>query len=205
MDMGLDANDRAPAKSAVDGCDSDNPVAMALSTITHLDPRQPLKRGADMLNKAQRLDCSSSIAKESPESIESVNRKVLGLGMCRIMYARMMGRCFSINSAEQAASRQHRTAFEDIAKLIADSRTYVDPRRWLTLQFELGYSSMDVGATKEAKEWLKRFATSVDLLCAQNDGGLSPHWTQMRSKAEARLQMIPLMETMTQNMPGGLT
>jgi tetratricopeptide (TPR) repeat protein len=208
MDMGSDANDRAPAKSAVNGCDSDNPVAMALSTITHLDPRQPLKRGIDMMNKAKCLELGRLelgfpfINQESPESIESVNRKVFGFGMCRIMYARMLGRCFAVNSAEQAASRQRRTAFEDIAKLVAESIIYVDPHRWLTLQFELGYSSMDVGATKEAKEWLKRFATSVDLLSAQKDGGLSPHWTQMRSKAETRLQMIPLMERMT---PGGLT
>mmetsp|Transcript_28560 Transcript_28560/g.52145 ORF Transcript_28560/g.52145 Transcript_28560/m.52145 type:complete len:638 (-) Transcript_28560:200-2113(-) len=201
LDAALDANDKTPVKKAVEGCKGGNPVAMALSVITH---RHPFKRAEEMFKQAS-LDDTLVNNVEMGETVDDVDRKSFGLGMCHLMYARMLGRGFAVKSAADAKSKTTRNAFEDIAKLVMVSTEYMDSQRWLTLQFELGYSSMDAGAINEAEKWLGKFKATIDNTKEQSrNQGAAQHWSAMRSRAESRLQMLPLMKMMGQNNPGFL-
>jgi hypothetical protein len=93
--------------------------------------------------------------------IEDVDRNNFGLGMCRIMNARKLGIVFACKSATDARRTENKIAFDDIAKLIQEASLFIDPQRWLTLHFEMGYSSMDVGAVSEAERWLKQFTNTL--------------------------------------------
>ncbi|KAL7550900.1 hypothetical protein ACHAWF_014094 [Thalassiosira exigua] len=196
MDFSLDANDKKPMKEAVEGCGMANPVAMALSMITDRNGINEVYQQSMHINiMPQRIELA--------ETVDSVDRKSFGLGMCHLVYARMLARSFAVRSAADARSRTTGHAFEDVARIIMESTNYIDPQRWLTLQFELGYSSMDVGAVNEAEKWLNSFKATVDKFSTQcNNRGATRHWTEMKDRAKSRLQLLPLMKAMGQNNPG---
>lgn len=52
LDISLDGGDTSAAKKAVDGCDDDSTVALALSMITYKDTTDPRIRSSIMYNKA---------------------------------------------------------------------------------------------------------------------------------------------------------
>jgi len=138
-------------------------------------------------------------------TLEDVDRRAFGLGMCFIMYARKIGIVFSCKSAADARRTETRDAFDDVAKLVMNSKQYIDPRRWLTLHFELGYTNMDVGALIEGEKWLKLFTTKIESTESfRTNRGSKQHWLGMKSSAESRLQQLSLMKMMSGNNPGFL-
>ena len=81
--------------------------------------------------------------------------------------------------------------------------TYIDSQRWLTLQFEFGYSTMDVGALSEAENWLKQFVSTLDkTVSLRSDPGAIQHWSRMKESAESRLAQLPLFKALSQKNPG---
>ncbi|KAL7530720.1 hypothetical protein ACHAWF_003486 [Thalassiosira exigua] len=201
MSAALDANDKQPVKDAVENCSEDDALAMALSVICA--PRgNILRRSNEVYKKAIRMNITA-VNIEMGESTADVDRNVFGVGMCLIMHARMLGRSYSMDTLAKANSRTHRDAFDDVARLVRNANTYIDSQRWLTLQFELGYSSMDVGAVNEAEKWLKQFVSSVDETASlRSDRGAQQHWSDMKASAETRLAQLPLLKTFDRNNPG---
>lgn len=193
LDAALDANDLKPARKAVRGCKPDDPVAMALSTIVCWKKKEPLKRGVDMVMKAESMDHSFDNC-ELAESIEDVDRTKFGLGCCRIMYARMLTRVFNVTSIAQSFDRKYLEEFDEAANRISEAQYFIDPNRWLTIQFELGYIAMDAGAATEAKYWFRRFITNLAVMRTENDGKLSKHWEMLLARAKRRQLMIPQVE-----------
>lgn len=196
LDFSLDANNLEPAKAAVEACkEPDHPLPLALGIITHMKKYAPLEHAHDKCVKAlEYLRRCGDDEFDTSETLEEINRIQFGFALSQIFTARTMGRCYSVTSREQAESEEHRRAFMDILKLLNDAKTNLSPSRWLTMQFELGYSYLDVGAANEASHWLETFVN--DLAKVERDGGkLSKHWLQMRKKARMKLQMAQLMVT----------
>ena len=210
MDAALDAsNDMESAIRAVQGCKEDNPVAMALSVVSTHGSRGPHpnkqgQRSSQMYEKAITMECSTHNI-EMSNTVDDVDRYVFGVGMCFIMHARMLGRAFACKSAADARNKKTKDAFEDIARLVAHSSSYIDPQRWLTLQFELGYSNMNIGGLSEAEKWLSLFKKTLEKTRTMRiKEGAKQHWSDMQSRAESRIQQLPLMKALSQNNPGFL-
>lgn len=197
----LDASNKKPVKAAVDGCEKDNPVAMALSSITCTG--QGLQPYAQAYEWSVGRMTSSHI--EMSTSIDDVNRENFGLGMCRIMYARKLGIVYACKSAADARRTENKVAFDDIAKIVQEASYYIDPQRWLTMQFEMGYSSMDVGAVAEAEKWLNQFANTLESTKSlRSNRGSIQHFSKMKSNADYRRMQLPLMKSIQQSNPGFL-
>lgn len=201
MDFSLDASDMAPVKATVDACANDDPVAMALSILTHMDRSSPLRRASDMHCKSMLMwNAATEPAKQqskTAKTLDDVNRWRFGIGMCVILCARVMGRCYAVRNSAEANSPEHRQAFEDMTKLVNESKSYVDAPRWLTLQFELAYINMDVAAVEEAKLWFGIFMANLDAM--RQRGSVSLHWRKFRVSAEKRIAMIPMFERAMKN------
>lgn len=202
MDAALDANNMDPVKNAVHGCVKDNPVAMALSPIL-----APPERRFDMYAKMYEQAATKEPKKpvEMSVSLNDVDRNDFAHGMSHIMYARKIGIIFSCKSAADARRTETKVAFDNVARIVLCSSAFIDPQRWLTQQFELGYSSMDVGAIYEAEKWLNQFMNtlgSTDSL--RSNRGVIQHWTKMKSSAEARLSQLPLLKSISKQNPGML-
>jgi hypothetical protein len=200
MDFSLDAQDMKLAKKAVEACPSDDTVALALGMLTHCT-KNPLEHCEKQRQMAFSLDLKS---RENPcvpsnvESLEQVDRTEFGLAMNVIFQARIMGRCFAVTSTEQANSQIHKDAFNDVTRLISSAKVYLDPRRWLTYQYELGYSHLDIGAAREAKLWLDTFVKTLDTI-KQKNGSLNRHWTGYLNNARQKLAMVPMIERAQQS------
>jgi hypothetical protein len=196
MDFSLDAQDMKLAKKAVEACPSDDTVALALGMLTHRGQSNgPLEHCERQREMAFSLDRESPLESYpcGVESLEQVDRFEFGLAMNVLFQARIMGRCFAVTSAEQANSQMHKDAFDDITSLISSAKRYLDPRRWLTYQYELGYSHLDIGAALEAKLWLDTFLKTLDTV-KQKNGSLNRHWTGYLNNAQQKLAMIPIIE-----------
>lgn len=138
-------------------------------------------------------------------SIYDMDRDQFGLGMCRIMYARKLSFAFSCKSAADARRIENKIAYDDVAKLIQEASFYIDPQRWMTMQFEMGYSSMDVGAVTEAEKWLNQCKHNIDRTkSSRSNQGAIQHWSKMKSSCETRLIQLPLMKTLRLTNPGFL-
>jgi hypothetical protein len=129
---------------------------------------------------------------DSSESLADVNRVEFGVAMCAIFQARVIARCFTVRSAEQAQSPAYKQAFEDAAGLITTAKMNLDPHRWLTFQYELGYSNLDIGAAQEAKTWFETFIQALDTL--ERTSKVTKHWKKMRKQAREKLKLVPKLE-----------
>lgn len=199
MSAALDANDKAPVKVAVDGCKKDDAVAKALSSI--LCHEEGLKPYAKVCEWAAERNGIKGV--EMSPSVDDVDRNSFGLGMCKIMYARKLGIIFACKSAADARCTENKMAFDEVAKLVQQASFYIDPQRWLTMQFEMGYSSMDVGAVNEAEKWLNLFTNTLDRTKSlQTNRGAAQHWSGMKSSASSRLIQLPLLKSLRMNNPG---
>jgi len=166
--------------------------------ITYMSKRDPL--GHTETNHHKALEYIQNhggkdqmLSLDVSTSLEQVNRVRFCLAMCMTFRARIMGRCFAVKSMEQAQSVAHKEAFDVTLQLIDDVRLHLPTERWMTIQFELGYSNLDVGAADEAKHWLEMFVNNLAALERANNGNLTKHWKQMRKKASAQLQMVQMM------------
>ena len=118
--------------------------------------------------------------------------------MCLIFQARMLGRIFSVTSSEMAQSDRVREAFDSIVSIVSATREFLPPERWLTIQFELGYSNADICATDEANRWLQTFLNNLKKLEEhqyEKNGDnatkkLSTHWIEILGIAEQKLALI---------------
>lgn len=162
-----------------------------------------MKVAAEVYEQAAKRIADNSI--ELGMDVNGIDRNNFGLGMCHIMYARKIGLAFASKSAEVAGCIKNKDAIDDAARLVRESMNYIDPQRWYTLQFELGYSSMDVGVPNEAKKWLKQFTNTMErsrsLTVKQ---GATQHWSMIKARVDTRLGQLPWYETMVETNPGCL-
>jgi len=201
MDFSLDARDKQLARRAMAACEADDPMAIALGMAVNIDRFYPLKTCNKTREDIARIidrNYFIGVRERGVESFEQIDRFQFGIAMSFIFHGRIIGRCFSVTSYEQAHSRSHKEAFEDIIKLFSEAKVYLDPERWLTFQYELGYSNFDVMATDEAKRWFGLFFSGLESAKRKN-GSLSGHWAAFKSKAEQKLSLIPLMEKSAQS------
>ena len=205
MDFSLDANDMKLARKAVKECSSScknntdgDPLVIALSMVAHLDLRKPLQKCIEGYEKVVAiLSKNTSLpiaAPETSESFEDIDRFAFGVAMSFVFHARILGRCYAVGSMQQAQNPKYKETFQEISKLVMEAKPYLDYRRWLTIQYEFGYTNFDVGACKESKIWLSLFVKNLEDLQKANAGNLSNHWLRMLQNAKQKLQMIPLME-----------
>jgi tetratricopeptide (TPR) repeat protein len=197
LDFSLDAQDFAPVCVAVKKCpNADHPLVLALDILPQVSqlrgPSTSILEHADS-NRHKALS-SEHAGNETSETIDDIDRVSFGIGMCHIFQARLMGRVYAVKSDAQSQDPEVHRAFDDIAKLIdTAANIFMDYERWLTLQFELGYSNFDIGATDEARRWFDIFIESLNKLEKNNGNKLSKHWKKYRKTARQKAQLIPLI------------
>lgn len=201
LDFSLDAQDFAPVRAAVSKCPkADHPLVLALDTLPQVSQlRGPRSLEHSDSNRHKALESLTALPEDSPggstEKLEDIDRYFFGIAMCHIFQARMMGRVYAVRSAAQAKDPEFSGAFDDIAKLIDNAANiFMDADRWLTLQFELGYSNFDVGATDEAQRWFDAFIENLNKLEKDNASKLSKHWKKWKKTALQKVQIIPLIK-----------
>ena len=107
--------------------------------------------------------------------------------MSFIFHGRVLGRCFAVTSLEQAQSKAYMDVFKEIVKIFSEAKVFLDPSRWLTFQYELGYSNFDIMATDEAKRWFGLFFRGLESV-KQKNGSINRHWTTMKSECRTEMQ-----------------
>lgn len=200
MDFSLDAQDTTLAKKALAACDEDDPMAIALGLVINMKEQSNVivacTKAREDIARILRQNSDRRIATDGVRgitSLEDVDRFQFGVAMSFIFQGRIFGRCFAVQSLEQAHNRDNRDAFEDIVRLFSEAGVYLCSNCWLTYQYELGYSNFDVAATDESKRWFGLFLSGLEK-AQQKNGSLNRHWTMMKSNAEQKRAMIPLME-----------
>ena len=103
------------------------------------------------------------------KTLKDVDRLRFGVAMCYIFRARLHGRVFVAWSTIHKTKQHHHNdeeddVFEGAAQHIREALGFLDPNRWLTYQYELGYSNFDVAALPEAKLWFGTFVMSLQKL-----------------------------------------
>lgn len=201
MNFALDANDMQPVNDVVENCSRDNTLAMALSAIC-APPKKYMQRSREVYEMAVQMGVGA-VNIELGTTIADVDRNIFGIGLCLVIHARFLNRAYSVRNSEQAASKRHRDAFDDIARIVRNANTFIDGQRWLTMQFELGYTSMDVGAAREGEKWIKQFVSTIDKTTSlRSDPGANQHWEMMKASADSRLVQLPLLKAFGRNNPG---
>ena len=202
MDFGLDGNQMTPAINAIAGCDENDPVAMALSITTwqsqnrhRLTKERHLGFIEDVCKRLE-SDASSGASATSTamSSIDQVNRNAFAVGAAKLFHARILARYHYCTNPFDAHNRTFKAAHQKSADIINTAKTNFDPDRWLTLQYELGYSSFDTGNIRKAKQWLQMVVKSLKKEQTERGAVLSGHWLDTRASAEQKLQMVPMME-----------
>jgi hypothetical protein len=201
MDNSLDAQDKQHARWALAAYNEKSPMAVALGIAINIDLSNRRKTCSEAHDDIMTILTSSSFSgvdERRTASFEKINRFQFGLAMYYIFSGRIAGRCLAVNSIEEANSRTYKEAYESIVTPFSTAKTFLDPSRWLTFQYELGYSNSDVVATDEAKRWFKLFFSGLDNTERKN-GTLNRHWATMKSHAETRYSMISILEMAAQN------
>jgi len=205
LDFGLDGENMEAVTVALKGCDSRHPLALALRMVPKINNKQSngelLSYMEDNNSSAFKyLDSHNTTpANDYPKTFEQLDRAQFGCAMCMIFRARMIGRCFKVTSLEQAQSDQFKDAYDVILLLIRDVEIFLPNERWLTLQFEFGYSNFDVGAADEAARWLKKFLDNVASMEKNNGDKLTKHWKKIRKSARTKLQIVPHIQRAHKN------
>jgi hypothetical protein len=202
MDFGLDGNQMTPVIKAIAGCDENDPVAMALSITTwQSQNRHRLTKERHLgfiedVRKRLESDASSGASATSTaiSSIDQVKRNAFAVGAAKLFHARILARYHCCTNPFDAHNRTFKAAYQKSADIINTARTNFDPDRWLTLQYELGYSSLDTGNIRKAKQWLQMVVKSLKKEQTESGAVLNGHWLDTRASAEQKLQMVPMME-----------
>jgi len=202
MDFGLDGNAMSPVIEAIAGCEANGPVAMALSITTWQNQNQhrlTKERHLGFIEDVcKRLESNASsgasATSTTASSIDQVNRSAFAVGAAKLFRARILGRYHWVTNPLDAHSRTFKAAHQKSADIINTAKTNIDPDRWLTLQYELGYSSWDTSNVRKAKQWLQMVVKSLKKEQRERGAVLNDHWLDTRASAEQKLQMIPMME-----------
>jgi len=192
MDNSLDVNNTEPMLKAASACNAKDPVRRALELVVEPIDFHVLSREIIAMEMENGEDhfyqpCDA-------ESLEQVNRRTFGIAMCKILMARRLSIRLVVRPPADAQNEVNKEALLHASTLICAAKDLLDPDRWLSLQFELGYSASDVGAVDEAKRWLSKFVTNLGELRQTNGGKLPKHWKTMKQRAELKLSRVPLME-----------
>jgi hypothetical protein len=88
----------------------------------------------------------------------------------------------------------NKKTFEDTCKAMQQSKAWIDPERWLTMQFELGYSTLNVGAVNVSKFWFEKLLRGLAELRKRKGGQLSRHWKATKRIADNNASKSPMLE-----------
>jgi hypothetical protein len=168
--------------------------------VTYMGSGRPLDACKENHLKALQYDriTEGGIESDLSESLDQLDKVNFGVAMCNIFHARIIPRCFNVTSAQQADSDVYKEAFDQAVTLVTDASIHLDSRRWLTFQYELGYTNLDIGAAQEGKTWLETFIKSLDYF-EQTSSKLTKHWKKMRQNAKTKLPMVPLLKAAQQS------
>eukprot|EP00548_Thalassiothrix_antarctica_P007325 CAMPEP_0194138068 /NCGR_PEP_ID=MMETSP0152-20130528/7916_1 /TAXON_ID=1049557 /ORGANISM="Thalassiothrix antarctica, Strain L6-D1" /LENGTH=638 /DNA_ID=CAMNT_0038835377 /DNA_START=73 /DNA_END=1989 /DNA_ORIENTATION=- len=177
-------------------------IAMILGMVTFLDSnKHPVAFGSEVMKKlyADKAFFNTVSTKRSvvpTELEEDIDRKSFAFGVAHIFLARWLSRCHrSWNDKDRCTDTDlsvRRKAFQDAANLISEARNYIDPLQWLTLQYDLGYINLDIGAYDQGRTWLETFVCNLNNQddCYTN----STHWPGYKKAAEKKLKVVPKVE-----------
>jgi tetratricopeptide (TPR) repeat protein len=193
MDFSLDVKSNLPeAQKAVEKCGDENMVARVLSIVTHRG-NNPLRKCASVMESFSTQDLAGFVigAKENAKTLDELSRDEFSLGVAYIFWGRWHARCYSMESgADQQSSKK---AFKTAASCFSTAKMHINPESWLTFQYELGYSNLDIMALDEGKTWLNRFVDNLNV-CQKKSGKLLPYWKQMKPAAVQKLGLISTIE-----------
>lgn len=197
MDFSLDARDLSPVIAVLENCDGNNdPVIMALDSISNFETR--MERSRENYLRAARMDCDPILV-EIPSTYDRVSdayRRAFGIGMCHIIHAR----CKRQKTMREAYRNPppDKAAFRDIKQMVGHASTLIHPERWMTIQYELGYTAFDVFKTDDAERWLTLFRNNIDdamSITSSSDLQSEQHWSNLRKDAVEKLNKLPWMRT----------
>jgi hypothetical protein len=52
--------------------------------------------------------------------------------------------------------------FHRTTRIVQEASWFIDCERWMTFQFELGYTAKDIFRVDEAERWLTKFVKTID-------------------------------------------
>lgn len=196
MDFALDDGDMEPVRNAIRGCDETGPVDLALSCIVSGEPRlQRAKEAYEITKDLARFDCPLPAIERGAtiEDINDANRHAFGIGMCHIIHARDVRRYF-IREFTNGTYVPDMGVFHRATRIVEEASWFIDPARWMTFQFELGYSAKDVFRVDDAERWLTKFVNTIDetgSLRLSNPES-QQHWSSMKELAVDKLEQLRL-------------
>ena len=179
MDYSLDANDMSPLKRSLAGCsDPSSPAAVAVRPIAETAGLKTvtLAPWEQSYTELRRRDVQRSPT--PPRTLEDVSREALAACSATLFFARTLGR--------KGGAQGDQSAFNDAYKLINEAAELVHAERFMTLQFELGYSSRDILAHTESNAWYDKLQASAPRRPNQ-------HWTTQLKLAKQSADMTLTM------------
>ena len=179
MDYSLDANDMSPLKRSLAGCsDPSSPPAVAVRPLAETAGLKTvtLAPWEQAYTELRRRDFQRSPT--PPRTLGDVSRETLAACSAALFFARTLGR--------KGGAQGDQSAFNDAYKLINEAAELVHAERFMTLQFELGYSSRDILAHTESNAWYDKLQASAPRRPNQ-------HWAAQLKLAKQSADMTRMM------------
>ena len=175
MDFSKTGRDMAPVKRAVRDCASGSKVAIALEPFAKKG-RTSTTLPQTALEQAHRaLHTTLPLHDGLPGTLADQNRDSFAAGCATLFFAR----CLS--QAGNATLNQ--ACVEEACRLTDRATSYVDPSRYLTMQFELGFAHRDVGACTESLRWYRMMHDTAPVRP-------NPHWAAMLQQAQLSIALM---------------
>ena len=131
MDFSLDAKDLTPVITAIENCDRNDPVAVALDSIRI--PQSQVQRSRENYLRASRMHCDPVMDNSTTiDEVGDAYRHAFGIGMCGIIHARCK-RQMAMREARRNPPPD-KAVFREIAQIVNDASVYINPERWITIQ-----------------------------------------------------------------------
>lgn len=183
MDFSKTGRDVTPVKRAVQNCASGSKVAIALEPFAKKDsttlPQAALQQAHQALHSTLPLHHCV------PRTLADQDRDSFAAGCATLFWARFLSQAGNATLDQQMV--------EEACRLTSEvASAFVDPHRYLTMQFELGYSHRDLGAWAESLRWFR----SVQKMAPPQP---STHWSAMLLQAQYSITMIGRGETAEAN------
>eukprot|EP00979_Chaetoceros_neogracilis_P014340 scaffold4567_cov276-Chaetoceros_neogracile.AAC.23 len=193
LDFSLDLKSNlTEAKKAVEKCCKENFVARVLSIFTHND-NKPLEKCRSVFRSFtdEEIACCvlKDVQEEEVKTFEEVGRERFSIGVTYIFGARL---CFRMCSMQNPKASKN--LLKEAVEMIEQARIFINPKAWLTYQYELGYSNSNILALDEGKFWFKTFVFNLNLSQKNSGKDLPIHWKEYKVLAEQRLAENSVME-----------
>jgi tetratricopeptide (TPR) repeat protein len=186
MDFSLDGSDLVPLRRTLSGCAASrasdravDAVAVALEPIAEQTIDGKYNNMDSFQSAHQLMEAVLPLSGQSsvPRTLADQDRVAFATACADLFYGRILGR--------GGAAAGSQTLFDNANRLVRLAADHlVHPSRYLTMQFELGYSNRDIGAQKESLRWYDMLLGN-QATCASN-----PHWQQFLARAEHSVTMI---------------